>query len=106
MKNPDQAKINFKNVFSDAIETESQIKETLIETGPSFALKPTRIVELLKMEQGEKSQLKKSDRSFVRQVRHCEEQCKVSEDHSLLDFSIRATSSLSDDIERAYFEAR
>ena len=42
----------------------------------------------------------------MRQVRQCEEECKFNDDFSLIDFSIRATSSLTEDVERAYFEAR
>ena len=69
-------------------------------------LGPERIAELLQMDQNEKSQLKRNERSFVRQVRQCEEECKFNDNFSLIDFSIRATSGLTDDVERAYFEAR
>ena len=69
-------------------------------------LGPERIADLLQMDQNEKSQLKRNERSFVRQVRQCEEECKFNDNFSLIDFSIRATSGLTDDVERAYFEAR
>lgn len=58
------------------------------------------------MDQSGKSQLKKNERSFLRHVRQCEEEVKIDSNFNLIDFSIKATSSLADDIERAYFESR
>ena len=58
------------------------------------------------MDQSGKSQLKKNERSFLRHVRQCEEEVKIDSDFNLIDFSIKASSSLANDIERAYFESR
>ena len=102
----DSNRLTFKNVFSDAILSEAQIKETVIEQASNVILGPTRIVEILQMEEKKQNSLKKNEKAFSRSVRQCEEMCKIDEAFSLIDYSIKAPSRLSEDLDRAYFDAR
>lgn len=67
---------------------------------------PAKIVEILQADQKRQNSLKKSEKAFSRTVRSCEEICKINEAFSLIDYSIKAGSRQSEDLDRAYFDVR
>ena len=89
--------LEFRNAFGEAIIEPEQIRDTCINSAEQAFLAPSDLLDKL---QGEnKSQ------AFARQVRVHERVCELDERFGVLDFTIKARSRNSKDIEHAYFQA-
>ena len=81
-----------KNVFGDAIVASEQIRDTCLENAQKSFMAPEQLLERL---QG------KSE--WAKQMRVHERVCEVDDRFSVVDFSLKAKSRRSKDIDHAYF---
>lgn len=86
---------DLRNVFGEAILDADQIRDTVIEQAESTFCAPEALHEKLK-----------GNSHFARLVRVHERVCEINDTYGVMDFSLKAKSRHSKDIDNAYYSAR